>query len=120
MQFNKNSYRPLPKGLTIKESSIHGLGLFATKDWEVGQYMGITHVHAYASYLLKELTDEEWIRTPLGGFINHNNDPNCFVGYQSHHHRGAYASKPIKAGQEVTTYYSLTGYKHWMDLKEGL
>ena len=26
-------YRPLPDGLTIKESNVQGLGLFATKDF---------------------------------------------------------------------------------------
>ena len=27
-------YRPLPDGLTIKDSDVQGLGLFATKDFE--------------------------------------------------------------------------------------
>ena len=27
-------YRPLPDGLTIKQSDVQGLGLFATKDFE--------------------------------------------------------------------------------------
>ena len=30
--FDKNSYRPLPKCLTIRGSKIDGLGLFATQD----------------------------------------------------------------------------------------
>ena len=30
--FDKNSYRPLPKCLTIKGSKIDELGLFATED----------------------------------------------------------------------------------------
>ena len=32
-------YRPLPDGLTIKESNVQGLGLFATKDFESRSYI---------------------------------------------------------------------------------
>ena len=111
--FDENSYKPLPAGLTIKESSIDGLGLFATKDWDAGEEIGISHV------LCKGLHHDidEWIRTPLGGFINHSDNPNCFMVYerimQTHPGakfqwtRRAYSVKPIKDGEEVTAYYTL-------------
>ena len=107
MKFNKNSYRPLPEGLTIKESSIDGLGLFATKDWSAGEEIGISH-----EMRDRFLTMGEWIRTPLGGFINHSDNPNCFMVYEgiaggNWSIRRAYAVKPIKAGEEVTAYYTL-------------
>jgi len=113
MKFNKNSYRPLPEGLTIKESSIDGLGLFATKDWDAGEEIGISHV------LCKSLDHdiEEWIRTPLGGFINHSNNPNCFMVYERvngakfYWRRRAYIVKSVKAGEEVTVYYTLLNHK---------
>ena len=37
-------YRPLPDGLTIKESDVQGLGLFATKDFEADVVLGIVHI----------------------------------------------------------------------------
>ena len=42
--FNNSTYRPLPKGVTIKESTIDGLGLHATKDLSAGSILGETHV----------------------------------------------------------------------------
>ena len=37
-------YRPLPDGITIKESDVQGLGLFATKDFDADTVLGIVHV----------------------------------------------------------------------------
>ena len=64
-----NTYRPLPEGLTIRESSIEGLGLFATKHFKKNTIIGITHVR-------DKRFQHGLIRTPLGGFINHSDDPN--------------------------------------------
>ena len=61
-------YRPLPKELTIKNSPIEGLGLFATKDIKANSFIGITHIR-------DEQFENKYIRTPLGGFYNHSNDP---------------------------------------------
>ena len=38
-EFSLNMYRPLPKELTIKNSAIEGLGLFATQDIKKNSYM---------------------------------------------------------------------------------
>ena len=62
-------YRPLPEGLTIKKSPIEGLGLYATKDIKSNIYIGITHV-------LDERFENNYLRTPLGGFYNHSDKPN--------------------------------------------
>ena len=35
-------YRPLPKQLTIKNSSIEGLGLFALEYIKINTYIGVT------------------------------------------------------------------------------
>ena len=61
-------YRPLPDGLTIKSSQIEGLGLFATVDIEKNTFIGVTHIR-------DEQFENKYIRTPLGGFYNHSNDP---------------------------------------------
>ena len=37
-------YKPLPDYVTIRESSIAGLGLFATKKILAGTYIGIVHI----------------------------------------------------------------------------
>ncbi len=91
-------YRPLPDSLTIKESEIDGLGLFATEDIYAYTRLGTSHI----------LVDKEWIRTPLGGFYNHSDDPNCvkaeeFCGREK---RFLYAIKDIKAGEELTVKYT--------------
>ena len=62
-------YRPLPDGLTIKNSPIEGLGLFSTIDIKVNTFIGVTHIR-------DEQFENKYIRTPLGGFYNHSNNPN--------------------------------------------
>ena len=37
-------YRPLPEGLTIKESNVQGLGLFATEYFKADTIFGIVHI----------------------------------------------------------------------------
>ena len=59
-------YKPLPDSLTIKESKVDGLGLFAVKGIAQGTNLGMTHV---------KFNGTIW-RTPLGGFINHSDDAN--------------------------------------------
>ena len=62
-------YRPLPKQLTIKNSAIEGLGLFAAADIKKHSFIGITHIR-------DEQFENKYIRTPIGGFYNHSNEPN--------------------------------------------
>ena len=37
-------YKPLPNGLTIKQSTVDGLGLFTTKEFKDTTVLGISHV----------------------------------------------------------------------------
>ena len=60
-------YKPLPDSLTIKQSGINGLGLFAKEGIGQGTNLGMSHI---------EIGDK-MIRTPLGGFINHSGNANC-------------------------------------------
>ncbi len=64
------TYRPLPSCLTIKESDIDGLGLFAKEDIEEGVDLGVSHI-SHSEF------EDGYIRTPLGGFVNHSETPNC-------------------------------------------
>ena len=63
------SYKPLPHGLTILKSKIDGLGLFATQHISENTVLGVIHVQ-------DSRFENNCIRTPLGGFINHSEDPN--------------------------------------------
>jgi SET domain-containing protein len=69
---NSIMYKPLPDELTIKKSPISGLGLFACKAIPAGSDLGITHIVNHDIYM-------HIIRTPLGGFINHSETPNCII-----------------------------------------
>ena len=60
-------YKPLPEGLRIEKSKIQGFGLITLSFIKQGTNLGISHVKI----------KDELIRTPLGGFINHSDDPNC-------------------------------------------
>ena len=67
-KFDIKMYRPLPKELTIKNSVIEGLGLFATANIKANTFIGVTHIR-------DEQFENKYIRTPLGGFYNHSNNP---------------------------------------------
>lgn len=99
----KETYRPLPYGLTIHPSKIEGLGLHALMEFEAGNKFGETHV------LVHSRDRHEWIRTPLGGFINHNDNPNCFITTDGGD-RTLYAIRPIMKGDEITVFYRFKGY----------
>jgi len=60
-------YNPLPPRLTIQPSLISGLGLFATAGIAQGTNLGTTHIKV----------DDIIFRTPLGGFINCDENANC-------------------------------------------
>jgi hypothetical protein len=60
-------YKPLPLGIVVADSGIAGQGLFSTRKLVMGTTLGISHYRI----------DGEYIRTPLGGFINHSEEPNC-------------------------------------------
>ena len=61
------SYHALPKSLHIQDSPIAGQGIFAKEDIPDNTFLGMSHI----------LLGEVIYRTPLGGFINHSEDPNC-------------------------------------------
>ena len=99
-------------------SQIDGLDLFASEDIAAGTYAGETHV--------KINEHQDWLRTPLGGFINHEKtikEPNsegkdievsgpnckriknridgCVIKYS------LITRRDIKAGEELTLEYSM-------------
>ena len=96
-------YKPLPDSLTIKSSGIHDLGLFAKEDMAQGTNLGMSHMK------IKDTI----FRTPLGGFINHADDPNCakvelLMKNDSFDYKkwNLIALKNIKKGEELTLQYT--------------
>ena len=55
----EDTYKPLADNLTIKQSEIDGLGLFASDFISSGYDLGETHVFAVST------NRREWVRTPL-------------------------------------------------------
>ena len=98
-------WRPRPESITRKESQMDGLGVVATQDIQVNTDLGISHVY-------DERFPDNYIRLPLGAFINHHEMPNCkAVVSESHEsigkikHIRIQAEKNILAGEELTLNY---------------
>ena len=97
------TYKPLPDSLTIKESGINGLGLFAKEGIGQGTNLGMSHLEIGNTI----------VRTPLGGFINHSGDANCVkVELRMTNEKFDYkkwnlvALQDIKEGEELTIRYT--------------
>tara|TARA_Y100001963_G_C6438987_1_gene290507 strand:- start:88 stop:438 length:351 start_codon:yes stop_codon:yes gene_type:complete len=97
-------YRPLPKELTIKSSNIEGLGLFTTCDIDKDHIFGVTHIKDG-----KHSFPNGYIRTPLGGFINHSKDSNSKLITDGEFLK-LKTKRFIKANEELTLTYSILGY----------
>lgn len=92
------TYRPLPEFLTIDKSNIEGLGLFAVNTIEKGVNSGITHI--------EDAVTKRLYRTPLGGFINHSEEPNAKI-VEVQRVRYLYFLRDIQDGEEITVKYSM-------------
>ena len=95
-------YQALPNYLTIKQSTIHGLGLFASKRIPQGTYLGISHFKEESGEF-----ENNYIRTPLGGFINHAEIANCKKLGQHGRIMSIITLCDIEEGEELTVYYTL-------------
>jgi len=105
MRKEKNMYKPLPDSLTISQSGINGLGLFAKEGIAQGTNLGMSHLKL----------GEKIFRTPLGGFINHANVANVVkveLRMTDEEVKGNYKKwnlitlKDIKEGEELTVRYT--------------
>ena len=74
------------------------------KEIKENHEFGITHIK-------DKRFEDGYIRTPLGGFFNHSDDPNC-EAYIDEDFIKLRSIKKIKKGEEITV-------KYWLyDLKE--
>ena len=101
-------YRPLPEFVTIRDSSIHGRGLFATERIQSGKWIGVIYVKAphWIPSDLPHNIQHGYIRTPLGGFGNHSDDPNC-VKFELYNLWWISAGRQIEEDEELTWKYTL-------------
>ena len=88
-------YQPLPDQLYIRRSAIDGMGLFAKEDIEGNVNLGLTHI----------VVDGELIRTPLGGFVNHSDVPNC-IKLKEGNRYNLFTLRDIKVEEEITLKYT--------------
>lgn len=103
-------YRPLPDFIELKNSDIEGLGIFTKKDLKYVDYeytaIGNTHLVFHGKV----------VRTPLGGFVNHSDNPNCklfktLIPYSHEHCKdyyyvGIFPIRDIEPGEELTIDYN--------------
>ena len=90
------NYNPLPTCCTIRPSWIEGLGVFAVKEIRQDTELGVSHIEF----------ENELYRTPLGGFINHSDKPNC-VRIKNGNKWLLKTIKDIFPNQELTLNYVL-------------
>ncbi len=96
-------YKPLPSSLIIAPSTIDGLGLLATEKIPTHTDLGISHVK-------DNRFENGYIRTPLGGFINHTEEPNCEIVKEKDFLK-IKTINDINAGEELTLYYDVYSIK---------
>ena len=110
-------YKPLPDYVEIRTSPIHGVGLFAKAPIKKGTNLGVAHILIPHS---DDIFAQSYSRTPLGGFYNHSDDPNCVIKSKIHYFASSsdykrlvttimelFTKKNIKKGQELTCKYVL-------------
>ena len=101
---NEKLYKPLPAGLRIEKSKIQGYGLITLSFIKQGTNLGTSHVKI----------KDELIRTPLGGFVNHSDDPNCEkikLQTDNYYKYNLVAIKDITGGDELTVKYTFYDIK---------
>ena len=94
-----SNYKPLPEGLRIEKSKIQGYGLFTLLFIKERTNLGISHIKI----------KDELIRTPLGGFLNHSDDPNCEkikLHTENYIKYNLVTIKDIEGGDELTVKYT--------------
>ena len=97
----KETYKPLPDSLHIGESKIHGQGLIAKENISEGTDLGVSHYRK----------NDHLIRTPLGGFINHSEEPNITrkqITIEPYWDKWTVTTtKDIKKDEELTLKYTM-------------
>ena len=106
--------------MEVRNTEESGHGLYATIDIPAGSYLGVSHVALTVEQ--EKLLRRNYVRTPIGGLINHNDTPNCVLVRHPHDERPErlglvthmWSVVPIKKGSEMTCFYT-DGYEDIID-----
>ena len=92
-----NMYKPLPHYVKLSRSPLHGLGIFAKEPILANVDLGMSHIEVHG----------QLIRTPLGGFYNHSDDPNIESVQVSPIQWNLFTIRNIAEGEELVATYKL-------------
>ena len=81
--------------VTLAPSILHGTGLYATRNFELGNVVGPART-------------SEGGRTIIGRYSNHSANPNAIMEMGDDNSVWMVATRKINAGDEITTHYGLT------------
>lgn len=111
-------WSPLPYNVRISNEVEYGTGIVSQSPIFTGSAIGVSHVVLRPKFSIstgikllmhRMISPDGWmIRTPLGGFINHSEDPNCARVKAYTKNYDVYILKSIKditQGEELTLKY---------------
>ena len=91
----KNAEKEEVDNFEIKNSKIHGKGVFATKKMKAGDFINVS---------LYKGKDDFHGTTNFGGHLNHCSQPNARTRFEGEYYR-TYCSNDINPGDEITVDY---------------
>ncbi|MGM0614764.1 MAG: SET domain-containing protein-lysine N-methyltransferase [Pseudomonadota bacterium] len=92
--------------VTISNSAIHGLGVFANHRYEIGDHIGPGRING--------------MRTPIGRYTNHSAYPNAVMQPLDNGDVAMVATRLINPGDEITTHYAVSLQKQQEALCQAL
>ena len=112
--YNKFYYKPLPDCVEVQKSPIEGHGLFAIESINADFDLGMSHI--------KVPIITGYVRTSIGGFLNHSDDANCFLteelDWDDYRVYNVFTARKIEKGEELTLNYHLDGLNYGEESKE--
>jgi SET domain-containing protein len=93
----KNNDNTEVENFEIKDSNIHGKGIFSTKKMNIGELINVA--------LFKD-KDDFFDTTAFGAHINHSSNPNAKTRFEGNCYR-TYSSTNINPGDEITVDYTI-------------
>jgi len=93
----KNNDNTEVENFEIKDSNIHGKGVFATKKMKSGELINVA---------LFKGKDDFFDTTTFGSHINHSSKPNARTRFDGEHYR-TYTTTDVNPGDELTVDYTV-------------
>lgn len=89
--------KPLMNNYKVRQSPIHGRGVFADKEFKSGELVN-THIYPEKNGMSKT--------THFGSFLNHSHTPNALTKKYKDGFYKTFATVDIKPGDEITLDYT--------------